>query len=53
MKTGTVKEYDQSKGFGFIKSDDGDELFVHVSGLHVDLKERELRQGLRVQFDVL
>ena len=52
MKTGTVREYDQSKGFGFIESDDGDELFVHVSGLRVDLKERGLRQGLRVQFDV-
>ena len=52
MKTGTVKEYDQSKGFGFIEFDDGDDLFVHVSGLRVDLKEQGLRQGLRVQFDV-
>tara|TARA_B100001765_G_scaffold152082_1_gene97747 strand:- start:52 stop:258 length:207 start_codon:yes stop_codon:yes gene_type:complete len=52
MKTGTVKEYDQSKGFGFIESDDGEDLFVHVSGLRVDLKEQGLRQGLRVQFDV-
>ena len=52
MKTGTVKEYVQSKGFGFIESDDGDDLFVHVSGLRVDLKEQGLRQGLRVQFDV-
>jgi len=52
MKTGTVKEYDQSKGFGFIESDEGEDLFVHVSGLRVDLKEQGLRQGLRVQFDV-
>ena len=52
MKTGTVKEYDQSKGFGFIESNDGEDLFVHVSGLRVDLKEQGLRQGLRVQFDV-
>ena len=52
MKTGTVKEYDQSKGFGFIESDDGEDLFVHVSGLRVELKEHGLRQGLRVQFDV-
>ena len=52
MKTGTVKEYDQSKGFGFIEFDDGEDLFVHVSGLRVDLKEQGLRQGLRVQFDV-
>ena len=52
MKTGTVKEYDQSKGFGFIEFDDGEDIFVHVSGLRVDLKEQGLRQGLRVQFDV-
>ena len=52
MKTGTVKEYDQSKGFGFIESDDVDDLFVHVSGLRVDLKEQGLIQGLRVQFDM-
>jgi len=52
MKTGTVKEYDQSKGFGFIEIDDGGNLFVHVSGLRVDLKEQGLRQGLRVQCDV-
>ena len=52
MKTGTVKKYDQSKGFGFIESEEGEDLFVHVSGLRVDLKEQGLRQGLRVQFDV-
>ena len=52
MKTGTVKEYDQSKGFGFIEPEEGEDLFVHVSGLRVDLKEQGLRQGLRVQFDV-
>ena len=52
MKTGTVREYDQSKGFGFIESDDGDDLFVHVSGLRVDLQKQGLIQGLHVQFDV-
>ena len=52
MKTGTVREYDQSKGFGFIESDDGDDLFVHVSGLRVDLQKQGLRQGLHVQFAV-
>ena len=52
MKTGKVREYDQSKGFGFIESDDGDDLFVHVSGLRVDLQKQGLRQGLHVHFDV-
>lgn len=34
MNTGTVKFYNESKGYGFIKEDaSGHEVFVHVSGL--------------------
>ncbi len=33
MKKGTVKEYDRLKGFGFITGQDGEDYFVHVSGL--------------------
>ena len=52
MKRGTVKEYDRIKGFGFITSDDGTDLFVHVSGFRADLKQKGLRAGQRVSFDV-
>ncbi len=52
MKQGTVREYDSAKGFGFIETDDGDDCFVHVSGLRVDLQKHGLRTGQRVQFDV-
>ena len=52
MKRGTVKEYDRTKGFGFITSDDGNDLFVHVSGLREHLKQRGLRAGQRVSFDM-
>ena len=52
MKRGTVKEYDRTTGFGFINSDDGNDLFVHVSGLREHLKQRGLRAGQRVSFDV-
>ena len=52
MKRGTVKEYDRIKGFGFITSDDGNDLFVHVSGLREHLKQKGLRAGQRVSFDV-
>ena len=31
MKKGIVKEYDSSKGFGFITGDDNEDYFVHVS----------------------
>ena len=48
MKEGTVKFFNNSKGFGFIKpSDSGDDIFVHESGL-ID----EIRENDRVQFEV-
>lgn len=53
MKHGTVKEYDPTKGFGFITGDDDEDYFIHVSGLRVDLKKKGLRRGQRVVFDVM
>lgn len=48
MATGTVKFFNEAKGFGFIKTDDtGKDLFVHVSGLVDKVKEDD-----KVQFDV-
>jgi len=52
MIKGVVKEYDPLKGFGFITGKDGEDYFVHVSGLRKYLKERGLRIGQRVSFDV-
>lgn len=46
-KTGKVKFYNMSKGFGFIKEDSGVEVFVHASSL----KER-IREGDLVQFEL-
>lgn len=47
MKTGTVKFFNVSKGFGFITVDGtGQELFVHVTGL-ID----QIRDGDKVTFD--
>ncbi|MFQ6673258.1 MAG: cold-shock protein [Fidelibacterota bacterium] len=53
IELGTVKQYDPYKGFGFIEGDDGEDYFVHVSGLRTDLKKRGLRKGQRVMFDVM
>jgi CspA family cold shock protein len=48
MKEGTVKFFNKSKGFGFIKPTDSDEdIFVHSSGL-ID----EIRDNDKVKFDV-
>ena len=52
MKKGVVKEYDRLKGFGFIAGQDGEDYFVHVSGLRKYLKERGLRTSKSVPFDV-
>jgi len=47
-----VKKWDPSRGFGFITTDDDEELFVNINDLDVPLKKRGLREGDRVKFDV-
>ena len=48
MLTGTVKFYNDTKGFGFIVADDTqEEIFVHQTGLI-----HEIQEGDRVQFDI-
>ena len=48
MKTGTVKFFNVSKGYGFIKEDEsGQEVFVHETGL-ID----QIRQDDKVSFDI-
>jgi len=46
MLQGTVKFFNETKGFGFIVADNGEEVFVHVSGL-VD----SIREGDAVTFE--
>ena len=48
MKNGTVKFFNDSKGFGFVIDDETQqEYFVHISGL-ID----EIREGDKVEFDL-
>ncbi len=48
MSNGTVKFFNNSKGFGFITPEEGDkDVFVHVNGL-ID----EIREGDKVSYDV-
>ncbi|KRT14329.1 cold-shock protein [Pedobacter ginsenosidimutans] len=44
---GTVKFYNESKGFGFIITEDGEEVFVHVTGL-----TDKISQNDRVEFEI-
>jgi CspA family cold shock protein len=49
MKTGTIKFFNATKGFGFVKVDNTDqEVFVHVTGL-ID----QVNEGDNVSFDVI
>jgi len=48
MKTGTVKFYNETKGFGFIKDEDGNEIFVHATGLGDKV---QIRQNDKVIFE--
>ncbi|MFL5765182.1 MAG: cold-shock protein [Bacteroidia bacterium] len=41
MKKGTVKFFNTEKGFGFIKEEDGTEIFFHSSGLRDDVREKD------------
>ena len=49
---GTVKEYNRGRGFGFITGEDGDDYFVHRSGIGPKLQKFGLREGQQVVFDV-
>ena len=51
MVTGTVKWFNDKKGFGFLSRDEGDDVFVH----HTAIKGegfKTLREGQKVKFDV-
>ena len=52
MKEGTVKWFNDSKGFGFIEQDSGTDVFVHHSAIKAD-GFKTLQEGARVQFDVV
>ncbi|MBT09361.1 MAG: hypothetical protein CMQ27_08530 [Gammaproteobacteria bacterium] len=48
---GTVKWFNDSKGFGFIEREDGDDVFVHYRSI-IGEGFRSLKQGSRVEFTV-
>lgn len=51
MSEGTVKWFNEQKGFGFIEKDGGGDLFVHYSAIQAG-GFKTLAEGQRVSFDV-
>jgi CspA family cold shock protein len=52
MPNGTVKWFNESKGFGFITQDDGTDVFAHYSAISGD-GFKSLAEGDKVSFDVV
>jgi CspA family cold shock protein len=51
MPTGTVKWFNDTKGYGFITSDDGKDVFVHQTAIEMT-GHRTLAEGERVEFEI-
>jgi cold shock protein len=53
MTTGVVKWFNRSKGYGFIKPDDGSkDVFVHFSAIQAE-GVKDLKEGEKVEFEII
>jgi len=51
MKTGRVKWFNSSKGYGFIAQEDGDDIFVHFTAILME-GYKSLSEGMEVTFEL-
>ena len=52
MNKGTVKWFNNQKGYGFISDENGNDVFVHFSGLNME-GFKSLEEGQEVEFEVV
>ena len=52
MNTGKVKWFNAEKGYGFLTTDAGEDVFVHFSAIQID-GYKTLNEGQRVSFEVV
>ena len=52
MSTGTVKWFNNQKGYGFISDAEGNDVFVHYTGLNME-GYKTLEEGQEVEFEVI
>lgn len=51
MEKGTVKWFNNNKGYGFIEREEGEDVFVHYSAINID-GYKSLNEGDAVEFEV-
>ncbi len=53
MKTGIIKFFNESKGYGFITDAASQDHFVHITALGDEVRDIELKNGLKVSFETV
>lgn len=52
MNKGTVKWFSNSRGYGFITNEKGEDVFVHYSGIVSEEKFKSIEEGQKVEFEI-